>query len=140
MAKSSATIMNLQALRRHLRPIGQLLDANLAAAYREYRAGALSNGAYRYVLVRHATCAAILAPDAKRADLVALYDAAAPLILDASAAIRDIKAPSKKQDAQLKVDALVAHLRACGFVNTVLGRPREAQDTGRAPEGRLKAC
>ena len=55
--------MDIQTLKRNLANAMPILDANLAAAHREYMAGDIPAGAYHHVLSRHGTACEVLSRD-----------------------------------------------------------------------------
>ena len=83
--------MDITALQTEIRLIKPILDANMAAAHREYMAGDIPAGAFRYVTDRHNT--ALLIDERRDADMDAesAYRAAAPLTIDLKYGCEDAK-------------------------------------------------
>ena len=80
--------MNVQALKTQLTLVMPILDANLAAAYKEYMAGDLSAGAYGYVRARHEQAHLVLASNDPNA--LAAYESCALLAIDLHSGINEM--------------------------------------------------
>ena len=105
--KTEPDLEGLKQLQEHMKGFFPVLDNNLAAAHDEYMNGEIANGAYQYVLSRHANATII----AKTEEVLKLepqkvFITASAIFLDFGACLEDIKEPKKKKEFQDKVDNL----------------------------------
>lgn len=102
--------MDIQILKTNLTNVLPILDANLAAAYKEYMGGDLAHGAYGYVRARHETALAVLSRDDIPADEA--YKACASLAIDLRSGVKEVV---DKAEAAEKVRAWWQCYRDAGF-------------------------
>lgn len=112
--------MDIQSLKTSLTNVLPILDANLAAAYKEYMDGAIPRGAFEYVRSRHETALAAIARDDIPADDA--YKACALLAID----LRDgVKEVADQAEAEAQVEVWWQCYREAGFteVHTLFDAP-----------------
>lgn len=102
--------MDLQSLKASLANVMPILDANLGAAYREYMAGEIAAGAYRYVLSRHGNAAAVLSRD--DIDPAGAFKSCALLAIDLRSGVTESK---DLAGAEAQVEAWWQCYRDAGF-------------------------
>lgn len=93
-------------LKEHIAAVMPLLDANLAAAHKEYMAGSLAKGAFNYCSTRHLTAAHIVEANPAELNEEAALAAGARLFLDLRTALKDVPA-----DRRAAEEAKVENLR-----------------------------
>lgn len=103
--------MDIQSLKVSLASVMPILDANLGAANREFKAGDIAAGAYRYVLSRHKTALDVLSRDDLEPEVA--FKACALIACD----LRDglVEYTERNSDAPALVEAWWQCYRDAGF-------------------------
>jgi hypothetical protein len=105
MQEKVPTEESLNLLKISIQGLMPVLDSNLGAAYSEYMAGDLNNGAYQYVLSRH-TNASTLALSEVIVDPMQAFSLASFLFIDLRSGINGITDETKKQEVNQKFEYL----------------------------------
>lgn len=100
--------MDIESLKRNLINVMPVLDANLAAAYKEYMAGDIPAGAFHYVRTRHETACIVVSSDNLEAERA--YKSCALLAIDLRSGAEELAVSVKSQ-----VDAWWKCFEEAGF-------------------------
>lgn len=104
--------MDIQSLKISLANVMPILDANLAAAHKEYMDGDIAAGAFGYVRSRHeSACAVLTRDDIKPEDA---YKACALLAIDLRTGVKEA---TDQPEAEAQVEAWWQCYRDAGFTD-----------------------
>lgn len=112
--------MDIQSLKTSLATVMPILNANLAAAHKEYMDGDITAGAFGYVRSRHESASAVLSRDDIKAEDA--YKACALLAIDLRTGVKEV---ADKAAAEAQVEVWWQCYRNAGFteVNKLFGAP-----------------
>lgn len=115
--------MDIQSLKLNLTSVMPILDANLGAANREYKAGLIPAGAFHYVRTRHEAALVVLSRDDLSAE--AAFKSCALLAIDLRSGLEEITDQTSSAPAQ--VEAWWQCYRDAGFtkVNPFFDAPMQ---------------
>jgi hypothetical protein len=111
-------------LKQHIAAVMPLLDANLAAADKEWMAGTLAKGAFDYCSTRHLAAGHIVEANPAELNEEAALAAGARLFLDLRSALKDVPA-DRRAGEEAKVEGLRKFFVEQGFtaVNSLFNIP-----------------